>query len=155
MMYILKPLTQAQAEEIAYKWHYDGDYSFYDMEADQEDLLEFLDPAQRGDSYYAVFDDDQMIGFFSFTQKDDHTIDIGLGMRPENTGEGNGEIFVHAGIEFAKRTYHPPHITLSVATFNKRAIKVYENIGFQKEDTFMQPTNGSNFEFVRMVYDCE
>jgi ribosomal-protein-alanine N-acetyltransferase len=41
-----KPLEQDQAETIS-KWHYDGDYSFYDQEADQEDLEEFLDPQSR------------------------------------------------------------------------------------------------------------
>ena len=37
-------MTQEQAEEIAFNWHYDAEYSFYDMEADKEDLVEFLDP---------------------------------------------------------------------------------------------------------------
>ena len=38
MTYTLQPITQEQAEEIAYNWHYDGKYAFYDMEADEEDL---------------------------------------------------------------------------------------------------------------------
>jgi [ribosomal protein S18]-alanine N-acetyltransferase len=44
MTYELHVMTQEQAEEIAFNWHYDGEYSFYDMEADQEDLEEFLNP---------------------------------------------------------------------------------------------------------------
>ncbi len=28
-------MTQEQAEQIAYNWHYDGEYSFYDMDADK------------------------------------------------------------------------------------------------------------------------
>lgn len=37
-------MTQTQAEDIASNWHYNDEYSFYDMDADEEDLVEFLDP---------------------------------------------------------------------------------------------------------------
>ena len=38
MTYEFNILTQEQAENIAYNLHYDGEYSFYNMEADEEDL---------------------------------------------------------------------------------------------------------------------
>lgn len=31
MAYKFSVLTQEQAEDIAFNWHYDGEYSFYDM----------------------------------------------------------------------------------------------------------------------------
>ncbi|SFB28367.1 hypothetical protein SAMN04488072_11322 [Lentibacillus halodurans] len=34
-----KIITQQQAEEIAYQWHYDGKYAFYDMDTDEENLI--------------------------------------------------------------------------------------------------------------------
>lgn len=58
MRYRFAVMTQEQAETIAYHWQYDGKYSFYDIEADEEDLKEFLDPMERGNSTYAVFKDD-------------------------------------------------------------------------------------------------
>lgn len=51
MSYCFRPITQEQAEDIAYNWHYEGDYSFYDMEADQEDLQAFLNPYTRGNIF--------------------------------------------------------------------------------------------------------
>jgi len=75
-------------------------------------------------------------------------------MRPDLTGNGNGLGFVQAGLDFAKSKYTPEKITLSVATFNQRAIKIYREIGFDEVDTFMQETNGSSFEFMRMLYRC-
>ncbi|WP_429818396.1 hypothetical protein [Brevibacillus porteri] len=33
MQYAFTTMTQEQSEEIAYHWHYDGEYAFYDMEA--------------------------------------------------------------------------------------------------------------------------
>ena len=155
MNHSFQPMTQEQAEEIVHSWHYEGDYSFYDMDADPEDLQEFLDPEQRKDSYFAVNQDEEVIGFYSFIQAADNTIDIGLGMKPELTGNGRGLKFLKAGLEFAESTYSPQKITLSVAAFNKRAITLYQNIGFQEVGRFAQATNGSTFEFVKMVYHCK
>lgn len=154
MEYKFKLMTQEQAEEIAFNWHYDAEYSFYDMEADQEDLVDFLDPKNRGDSNFVVTKDNDIIGFFSFNKVAINTIDIGLGMRPNLVGNGNGLEFLKAGIEFAKSKYSPQKITLSVATFNKRAIKVYRKTGFIEVETFMQYTNGEKIEFLKMSYQC-
>ncbi|MFJ7934925.1 GNAT family N-acetyltransferase [Sporosarcina sp. NPDC096371] len=151
MVYNFKTMTQEQAEDIAYSWHYDGEYSFYDMEADQEDLVEFLDPEKRGDYTFIVLKDHTLVGFFSFTKIEANTIDIGLGMRPDLTGGGDGLAFVKAGVAFAESTFTPDKITLSVVTFNKRAIKVYEKAGFEAGSTFMQDTNGSRYEFLEMT----
>ncbi|WP_342429695.1 GNAT family N-acetyltransferase [Neobacillus sp. FSL H8-0543] len=151
MGYKFKIMKQEQAEEIAYKWHYDGKYSFYDMESDKEDLVEFLDPEKRGHSYFVVINEKEVIGFFSFNKVANNTIDIGLGLRPDLTGSGNGLEFLKAGLEFAKAKYKPEKTTLSVATFNQRAIKIYRKIGFEELETFIQDTNGSSFEFLKMV----
>lgn len=154
MGYKFEIMTQEQAEEIAYNWHYDAEYSFYNIESDKEDLVEFLDPQKRGDSNFVVTKDNDIIGFFSFNKVAINNIDIGLGMRPDLIGNGNGLEFLKAGLEFAKSKYIPQTITLSVATFNQRAIKVYRKIGFEEVDTFIQDTNGDSFEFLNMSYQC-
>lgn len=147
-------MTQKQAEEIATNWHYNGKYSFYDMDADQEDLEEFLDAEKRNESYFIVIKDKEVIGFYSFNQITEDTIDIGLGMKPDLTGNGYGLDFLKEGLEFAKSKYNPKEITLSVATFNQRAIRVYKKVGFKEAGTFVQVTNGSSFEFLKMVLLC-
>ncbi len=154
MTYQFEVMTQEQAEDISYKWHYDGEYSFYDMEADEEDLQEFVDPELRGDSKFAVMEDRDLIGFFSVTKVVDLTYDIGLGMRPDLTNKGKGLEFIKAGLAFIIKKYNPSKITLSVATFNQRAINVYRKLGFHDVKTFMQDTNGSTFEFLKMEYEC-
>ncbi|WP_020059552.1 GNAT family N-acetyltransferase [Bacillus sp. 123MFChir2] len=152
MGYIFKVMTQEEAREIAYNWHYEGKYSFYDMEADMEDLEEFLNDEMRGDNTFVVQENDRVVGFFSFHKIDNQTVDIGLGMRPDITGNGLGLKFVKAGLAFSKKKYHPKYMTLSVVTFNKRAIKVYKKAGFEAVGTFVQETNGSRFEFFKMMY---
>ncbi|MDU1846287.1 MAG: GNAT family N-acetyltransferase [Niallia nealsonii] len=154
MTYTLQPITQEQAEEIAYNWHYDGKYAFYDMEADEEDLAEFLDNNKRNDSIYAVTEKKQLIGFFSIYQEENNTINIGLGLRPDLTGQGTGYTFLTTGINYIKERYSPAFISLAVATFNTRAIKVYKKAGFKETTIFMQSTNGAEFEFVKMIYTC-
>ncbi|PGZ10957.1 GNAT family N-acetyltransferase [Bacillus cereus] len=155
MNYTYTVMTQEEAEEIAYNWHYEGEYSFYDIEADQEDLAEFLDDESRGDDTFAVKENGTLTGFFSFCKINNRTIDIGLGMRPNITGNGLGLQFVKAGLDFSKENYNCDYITLSVAAFNKRAIKVYKKVGFEAVGTFIQKTNGSCFEFLKMNYICK
>lgn len=154
MTYRFKKMTQHEAEEVAHNWHYDGEYSFYDMEADKEDLAEFLNPELRGDSLFTVYLGEEIAGYFSINQTAAPTYDIGLGMRPDLTGNSMGLDFLKAGMDFVKSRFKPEKITLSVATFNLRAIKIYRKMGFIDLDTFMQNTNGDTYEFIRMEYKC-
>ncbi|MFD1173524.1 GNAT family N-acetyltransferase [Oceanobacillus picturae] len=154
MAYIFRVMTQEEAENIAFNWHYEGDYSFYDMEADEEDMEEFLNPEARGDSTFAVKKEEDLVAFFSVTKVNESTVNIGLGMRPDLTGKGMGDAFLKASLKFVEGSYSPDRITLSVATFNQRAINAYRKIGFRDMETFMQATNGSTYEFLKMSYTC-
>jgi len=152
LTYLFQPMTQKEAVHITEQWHYEGEYSFYDVAADKEDMEEFLDSEQREGKSFSVYYDGSLIGFFSFNKPEPGVVDIGLGMRPDLTGKGQGKSFLEEGIDFARNSFVPQKMTLSVATFNERAIKVYERVGFKKIKTFMQDTNGSTFEFVKMEY---
>jgi [ribosomal protein S18]-alanine N-acetyltransferase len=143
-------MTQADAEAIA-SWHYPEPFSFYDWTADEDDLAELLDPAARGDRYRAVDDlDAELVGYFSFKPADPGTILVGLGLRPDHTGRGLGGAFLEAGLNDARATYKPDLFTLAVATFNRRAITIYERGGFTATRTYMHRTNGGDWEFVEM-----
>ena len=99
MRFDIEPLSQSDAEAIA-SWHYDGEYAFYDAEADVEDLAELLDPALRGDTMFAVRDDaGELVGFFAFQITDD-VVDFGLGLHPDLTGKGTGGAFCSCGTGF-------------------------------------------------------
>ena len=153
MNYTFSKMSQKQAENIASNWHYEGKYSFYDIAADEDDLAEFLNPLERGEKYFSVRFRNEEIGFFCF-DNETGSVDIGLGMKPELTGKGLGLDFLESGLNYAISKYNPENITLSVATFNERAIKLYIKAGFETTGTFMQDTNGSRFVFMRMRYVC-
>ncbi|WP_025115984.1 GNAT family N-acetyltransferase [Lysinibacillus fusiformis] len=152
MSYRFQPISQEQAEYIAYNWHYEGHYSFYDIEADQEDLQAFLDPYTRGNSIFAVLKNQELVAFFSMMTVADQTMEIGLGMKPSLTGKGLGFDFLKNAIDFVLANYPCEMITLSVATFNLRAIKLYRKVGFKDAHTYMQATNGGVYEFLKMNY---
>lgn len=149
-MFRFRPLTQADAEAIA-AWSYSDEYAFYDWSADADDERELLTPALRADAYAAVDDEaGELVGFFSFKQPQPGTVELGLGLRPDHTGRGLGTPFVEAGLAYARREYAPQRFTLAVASFNQRAIAVYERAGFERSRTYLHRTNGSDWEFVEM-----
>ena len=141
-------MTQAEAEVIS-TWEYEAPYDFYDAPADEHDLAELLDPAQRACQYFSVHATEELIGFFQLKSDGDAVV-VGLGLRPDLTGHGLGQSFLEAGLAFAKEQFAPRRFKLSVATFNERAIKVYERDGFAVARSFMHETNGGVFPFVEM-----
>ena len=141
-------MEQPEAEEIA-RWHYEPPYSFYDWTADEDDLAELLSAERRGGKYFSAFLGGELVGFFGFEQRADAVV-VGLGLRPDLTGRGRGLGFLDAGLAFARERFAPRRFTLSVATFNRRAICVYERAGFEAVRTFDHETNGGIHPFVEM-----
>lgn len=146
------PITQQNAEEIV-AWKYPDPYGFYDLTADPEDYQEFISPSQRSEHTYAAWDQEDLIGFFTFHPIGGRKVEMGLGLHPDRTGKGFGESFVKEGLAFARDNYRAEVFLLAVALFNKRAIKVYEKIGFKKTESYQQRTNGDVYPFVKMEKD--
>jgi ribosomal-protein-alanine N-acetyltransferase len=110
-----------------------------------------LDPQSWQETYYSVFDEaNELAGFFGF-KPDGQTVEVGLGLRPDLTGKGLGRAFINAGLIFGQEHFSVGMWSLSVATFNTRAIRLYEQVGFIPVNTFMHNTNGGEYEFLRMV----
>jgi [ribosomal protein S18]-alanine N-acetyltransferase len=152
--YVFRPMNDENAREIA-AWCYDPPYDFYDATSDPDDLAELLDPKRRREgAYYAAFDErGALVGFFQFERKG-QIIEVGLGLRPDLTGRKLGLGFMLAGLEFARRHFSPTGFRLSVATFNERAISVYERAGFGRGEVFMHHTNGGDHPFLLMTREA-
>lgn len=142
-------MCQSEAVEIADRWKYDGEYAFYDMTADPDDYEEIVDPEKRGDRYFSVFSGDGLIGFFCL-EREGADIEIGLGLRPDLTGQGRGRAFLEEILRFVRENYPCETLRMDVASFNRRAIKVYERAGFVKTGTAKVPTNGGIYDFTTM-----
>ena len=148
--YLFRQMEDAEATLIS-GWHYEPPYDFYDATSDPDDLQELLDPKRRKDVYFSVFDEGGiLVGFFQF-EREGTRVDVGLGMRPDLTGQGLGIGYLLAGLEFARRRFSPDSFTLAVATFNQRAILVYERAGFRRDTVYKHNTNGGEYLFLSMA----
>ena len=151
--YAFRQMSDEEAREIS-RWHYDPPYDFYDSTSEPDDLEELLDPARREGTYFSAFDTvEALVGFFQF-ESEGGTIDVGLGLRPDLTGQGLGLEYLLAGLEFARERFSPERFTLSVVTFNERAIRVYERAGFRRGTVYTHHTNGADYSFLAMATEA-
>ncbi len=146
-------MSDDEAREIS-NWRYGPPYDFYDATSDEDDLRELLDPERRKDAYFSAFDDEgDLVGFFQ-VEAECETVDVGLGLRSDLMGAGLGLDFVLAGLDFGRERFSPARFTLAVATFNERAIRVYEKAGFSRGDVYTHRTNGGEFSFLAMAREA-
>ncbi len=138
------PMTEKFAREIAC-WRYPGEYAVYNMkEEDAEELM----------GYHALTEGGALLGFFCFGSAariplaegyGEGPLDMGLGLAPSLCGQGRGRGFVQAGLDFARDRLGAKDIRLTVAAFNKRAIRVYEKLGFQVQKRVVHLGTGKDF----------
>ena len=142
----IEPMDERSARTIC-GWRYPGEYAYYDVVggASPENLADMLDGSQ-----YTVTDaTGVLIAFLAFGDVaqvpggvaqglygDTDLLDFGIGLRPDLTGRGLGLAVVQAGLAFARAALGARGFRLSVAAFNRRAIRVYERAGFVAGETF-------------------
>ncbi|WP_414055862.1 GNAT family N-acetyltransferase [Macrococcus equi] len=147
-MFTIQPMTKHDTAEII-TWQYPPPYDFYNIVNSQEHPPEILNDDIRSNHFYSVFDH-QLIGLIEL-HSNKNTCTLGLGLKPEYTGKGYGEAFVNAAINFIQDKYpQTTYIELAVATFNERAITVYERCGFEPLDYELMAAHGVLHEFLKM-----
>ncbi len=144
MRFSLKPLNEDDARTIS-GWRYGEPYSIYD--GNLAAIPALVNP--RHHYYAALAESGELAGYFCFgadaripagerrgLYSGENVLDVGLGFSPELTDQGLGAEFVYAGLRFAGETFAPASFRLTVASFNLRAIRVYEKAGFETAATF-------------------
>jgi ribosomal-protein-alanine N-acetyltransferase len=152
-------MDEASVQAIA-RWRYEPLYNIYSLDGENEHELvqTFLNPAYH---YYQVRDETgDLVAYCCFgpdarVPGGDYAagaLDVGLGVRPDLTGQGQGSAFVAAVLDFARRTFAPPVLRVTVAEFNRRAQRVWQKAGFRPVQTFERPPD--SLTFVLLVREC-
>ncbi|MCD4711734.1 MAG: GNAT family N-acetyltransferase [Clostridiales bacterium] len=160
MHFTIKEMNENHAKEIS-TWTYKEPYNIYDGDDSEEFTKELMDG-----SYFSVVDENSdLIGYYCYGESAQvpagklcgvyaqELLDVGLGMRPDLCGKGNGYDFFVNGLKFAQSKYSSKKFRLTVAAFNERAIKLYEKIGFVKTDTFVRAHSEEDSTFQVMVLE--
>jgi GNAT superfamily N-acetyltransferase len=146
------PMDEAAARTIV-TWHYEAPYDLYDLGLEDEEQVVncFVDPLN---AYYAIVDPGgNLAGYCCFGVEGqvpggdygEPALDIGLGVRPDLTGQGMGGGFVAAVLEFARQELAPAGFRVTVAEFNERALRVWKKAGFLPVERFGRTYDGMPF----------
>lgn len=131
-------LSLEDAKEIS-KWKYEKEYSIYNyLDWDSMVLSNWAITMEekRDKEFIKIIDQDNNFIGYARLKELDNKIYLGLGMNPTYTGNGLGKIFLQTIINYIKLN----NVELEVRTFNERAIKCYNSVGFNivkkiKKDT--------------------
>lgn len=137
-------------------WKYEAPYNIYGwLPWEQMEALgvEFGDPELRESQYVSLLDGKGELCGFGQLFPMDRVVRLGIGMRPDLCGQGNGPSFVKALVREARRRYPGQEIDLEVLTWNQRAIRAYQRSGFTITDTYERQTPNGMKPFYCMVYD--
>jgi RimJ/RimL family protein N-acetyltransferase len=122
------------------------------------DAGELTNPANH---YYSITDKDgELVAYCCFGPEgrvpggtyDSTALDVGMGLRPDLTGQGRGSQFLHAIAEFAHQRYAPTAFRVTVAAFNSRALRLCRRAGFREVQRFNRERDG--LRFVILVLDA-
>ena len=140
--------TKSDAEEIL-NWEYEGEYSFYNNNI-QKEKIEWILSFPDSDNVFSIYNENEkLVGNCTFYYIDEFFC-VGVQMRPDITGKGFGKEFVSSIIDFGREKYNLSYIDLTVAKFNKRAIRVYEKLGFKVIEEFVNTIREEDYDFLAM-----
>ena len=150
-------LTFHQMDETSARtiqsWRYKPPYAIYNPGSDdvENDIQRFMDP---GSPYYGMADEQgELVAYCCFGMEAQvpggdyrsEALDIGLGVRPDLTGQGQGLAYVNGVLDFARATFAPCSYRVTIAEFNERARRVWEKAEFQFVARFQRERDGRSF----------
>ena len=152
MKLIFSLLNLETARDIL-TWRYEPPYDFYNPDSDrlESDLRTFLAPENR---YYAIWDEDgSLIGQCCFGDEaqvpggdySTEALDVGMGLCPDRTGQGQGSWVIGEVIEVAQQNFQANSLRATVAAFNQRALRAWKKVGFYTVSEFVRPSDNQRF----------
>lgn len=152
MGFTFRHLDETSARTIL-SWRYNAPYNIYNpCSGEVENTIQrFMDP---GRPHYGTADEQgELVAYCCFGLQarvpggDDRNkaLDIGLGVRPDLTGQGQGPASVNSVLDFARVEYAPWSYRVTIAEFSDRARRVWEKAEFQFTARFQRERDGRSF----------
>jgi ribosomal-protein-alanine N-acetyltransferase len=148
----IDPMDEASARAIA-GWRYDAPYDFYNLNPDEieKNVAYFVDP--KNAFHRIASEHGELIGYCSFGPDgqvpggdySQEALDVGIGIRPDLTGQGSGVRYSELVFGFADRTFAPARLRVTIAAFNQRAQRVCQKLGFHVAQNFLREPGGVPF----------
>ena len=145
------PTNEASAREFLI-WKYEPPYEVYNYAPEnfERDLAYHLDPANN---LHSIYRDNKLVGYCSYGRDaqvpggdySEEALDIGMMIKPELTGQGQGSNYANAVIQNGISKYQPKKLRVTILGTNLRAIRVWEKNGFQTVQSFSRESDSSSF----------
>jgi [ribosomal protein S18]-alanine N-acetyltransferase len=147
-----RPADEESAREFL-EWRYKPPYDIYNCPPDQMEASIQYNVDPRNNVYAMFAQDEGLIGYCSYGRDAqvpggdyrEEALDIGLMIKPEMTGQGLGTVFAREVIQNGISRYDPGTMRVTIAAFNRRAIRTWEKNGFQQTQTFKRSRDGMEF----------
>ena len=136
-------------------WKYEGEYSVYNMPSldEMKNKGYSILNKDKANNYICYLIDNEVIAYVNIKDMNNKKIFIGIGLKPKYCGKGNGNYFLNDSLKEIKKRFNGYIIYLEVRSWNKRAIKSYEKIGFKiVSSEIKKDCNGNDSEFIIMEY---
>lgn len=153
-------MSEEYARQIA-TWQYGGEYAIYSFTGDVAAVAElcgggyfaWLQSGNGPAGYVCAGAPAQIPLEAGSNVYGAAALDVGIGLRPDLCGKGGGRAFFTEAVQFVQKQYGASALRLTVAAFNKRALRVYQKAGFGQRCTVRHARTQQ--EFIVMLLSSE
>lgn len=132
-------------------WRYEPPYDCYNHLDEDVTVQYFLNP--QNNFYKIVDENSELVGYCSFGEDGQvsggdyryEALDIGMGIRPNLTGRRKGVRYANTVLEFAEKLLKPKAFRVTIAIFNKRALRLWQKLEFEHQQSFKRNSDGMQF----------
>ncbi len=141
MEFLFRPIKDEDANVII-SYKHGNDFNCFDADKHASDIDTLLG-AVDVDFYVATNDEDEIVGFSEVTFDEDGIMEMSGALFPEFAGEGLGYDFLTQCIDYLVEfyDYDKPSIVTLLKPEDRKALKVFERVGFQlieEDDDWIQ-----------------
>ncbi|MBW4664300.1 MAG: GNAT family N-acetyltransferase [Chroococcus sp. CMT-3BRIN-NPC107] len=132
-------------------WRYEPPYDLYNYLEEDATLQYFLNP--QNNFYKIVNENGDLVGYCSFGQDGQvsggdyryDALDIGMRIRPDLAGQGKGIEYANAVLGFTENLLKPKAFRVTIAAFNRRALRLWQKLEFEPQQSFERKSDGMQF----------